>query len=457
MFLSKKLIIFAVMGLILGGLSSYSVNAATLYDEGSLLRAEGGSTIYYVGPDQTKYVFPEAKTYGTWYDDFSNVEEVNLEELDKYDDGGMMPVRGGTRLVTHPDTAKIYAIEPGGVARHIPSAVIAKKLFGDKWYEQVIDVLPGFFITTYKLGQQLEDKLPNGYVVAEEGGDNYFYIENGKKKSLSTEAFQANKFKSRYVYRIRNIDDYEDDGEAVESKKSLANFVPFLKDVNDKKVLVCHYPLGNNDNARTLSVSKNALSAHLKNGSTLGRCTEVKDDIDDPEPDPEPDPGTEPSTERWCSVLMGMFTSDSLGYTSANIHAVLDINGDDNVSLADLSLMTDMHANGQHAACYDQIVSNYDENNYEELDWCNGLVQGITDLYANQAASTPGIFDLNGDDVLNLSDVALVAQLKYEADQSACYVHYVPPLTKMMNDDDDEEGDPDVEISETCNDDECEE
>jgi hypothetical protein len=44
-------------------------------------------------------------------------------------------------------------------------------------------------------------------------------------------------------------------------------------DGNDK-VKICHIPPGNPDNAHTISVSENAVDAHLEHGDTLGKCKE---------------------------------------------------------------------------------------------------------------------------------------------------------------------------------------
>ena len=38
------------------------------------------------------------------------------------------------------------------------------------------------------------------------------------------------------------------------------------------KVVVCHIPPGNPDNARTITVGSPAVQAHLRHGDTLGTC-----------------------------------------------------------------------------------------------------------------------------------------------------------------------------------------
>ena len=40
----------------------------------------------------------------------------------------------------------------------------------------------------------------------------------------------------------------------------------------DSKILICHYPPGNTDNAHEIYVSQNAETAHLAHGDELGEC-----------------------------------------------------------------------------------------------------------------------------------------------------------------------------------------
>lgn len=65
----------------------------------------------------------------------------------------------------------------------------------------------------------------------------------------------------------------------------------------NKKVVICHVPPGNPDNAHTIEVSENAVDAHLAHGDYLGACTTGGGTtVDEPEatvPDSEPTtPGT---------------------------------------------------------------------------------------------------------------------------------------------------------------------
>lgn len=197
--LVKKFSIFALMIATVFSMSGgvLSVKAAGNYAAGSLLAQSGvsGAAVYYIGSDGMKYVFPDVKTYNSWYENFDNVVRVSVAELDMYADGGAVSVRPGTKLITHENTAKIYAIEPGGVARWIPTAEVAEALYGANWGSRVMDVIPGFFSSSYTAGSDLSNTLPTGTIAMEQGGSTYYYISNGTKRPFSSmDAFEANNF-----------------------------------------------------------------------------------------------------------------------------------------------------------------------------------------------------------------------------------------------------------------------
>jgi hypothetical protein len=58
----------------------------------------------------------------------------------------------------------------------------------------------------------------------------------------------------------------------------------------DSKVVICHIPPGNPDNAHDIEVSSNAVPAHLAHGDSLGSC-------DGPPPPPPPPDGCAPGQD----------------------------------------------------------------------------------------------------------------------------------------------------------------
>jgi hypothetical protein len=219
MSLVKRFSVFALMIATVFTMSAgnaLQVKAAGNYEAGSLLAQEGvsGAAVYYIGSDGMKYIFPDVKTYNTWYENFDNVVRVSVAELDMYGDGGTVSYRPGTYLVTHENTAKVYAVSPGGVLHWIPTGDVAASLYGSNWGSMVLDVLPGYFSSSYSTGSDLGSTLPDGTVAMEDGGSTYYYISDGAKRPFSSmDAFEANNFNLDHVITA-DLSGYSD-GESI--------------------------------------------------------------------------------------------------------------------------------------------------------------------------------------------------------------------------------------------------
>lgn len=48
--------------------------------------------------------------------------------------------------------------------------------------------------------------------------------------------------------------------------------VSVAQNVGNDKITICHFPPGNPDNPQTITISKNALDAHLAHGDYVGEC-----------------------------------------------------------------------------------------------------------------------------------------------------------------------------------------
>lgn len=73
------------------------VNAAA--SAGDLIKMNGLSSVYYLGADSKRYVFPNEQTYFSWYSDFSGVVTIPQSELESYSLGANVTIRPGTKLV----------------------------------------------------------------------------------------------------------------------------------------------------------------------------------------------------------------------------------------------------------------------------------------------------------------------------------------------------------------------
>ncbi len=226
----KLLILSVLVAIFSVSFDIASTKAVGNHISGSLLTRDGvaGSAVYLIGADNKKYIFPDSKTYLTWYDGFWLVQKVSLEELDLYPDGGAVTYRPGTKLLKHADSNKVFAIEAGGVARHIPTAAIASELYGANWTSLVQDIDPGIFVSNYTEGEALSiDALPTGTLVR--GVNDYntiWYVQDGvKRKFESMASFTANNFNILNVVTIKNLNQYVTANNISARESSLADYI----------------------------------------------------------------------------------------------------------------------------------------------------------------------------------------------------------------------------------------
>jgi len=204
-----------------------AANAAGSYPAGSLLAMKGqsGAAVYLIGADAKKYVFPSQKEYFTWYPNFDKVVRVTVAELDMYPDGGAVTVRPGTKLVTHMNTAKVYAIEPGGILHWIPTDTIAKALYGTNWTSRLVDVIPGYFTSYKATGADVSDKYVTGTVV--KMGTTYYYIDGTTKRAFASDAaFTANGLVAADAVAVTTLTGYTDGTSITGAETAIKDFTP---------------------------------------------------------------------------------------------------------------------------------------------------------------------------------------------------------------------------------------
>ena len=110
--------------------------------------------VYYLGADGKRYVFPNEKTYKTWYSNFSGVTTVSSTEMSSYSIGGNATYRPGVKLVKITTDPKVYAVASNGSLRWVTTAAIAESLYGSSWASMVEDVPDAFFVN-YTVGSDV--------------------------------------------------------------------------------------------------------------------------------------------------------------------------------------------------------------------------------------------------------------------------------------------------------------
>ncbi len=128
--------------------------SAALPSGGTLIKASG-QAVYWYSKDGKRYVFPDEKTYRTWYADFSGVKTVTDAELASLPIGGNVTSRPGAKLLKIMTDPKTYAVDAHGTLRWVTSESVAAQLYGADWNRKVNDV-PDAFFTNYAVGTPID-------------------------------------------------------------------------------------------------------------------------------------------------------------------------------------------------------------------------------------------------------------------------------------------------------------
>ncbi|MDO8584234.1 MAG: hypothetical protein Q7R83_03600, partial [bacterium] len=148
----KKLLLLLVAAVAFSGLP-FATQAAFL-SPGDLIKGKA-STVYYYGSDGHRYVFPNEKTYFTWYSDWSGVTIIDDAELAVIPLGPNITYRPGSRMVKIESDNRAYVVDRGGILRYVPSEEMAQSLYGINW-RRLIEDIPVTFFQNYRVGAPLQ-------------------------------------------------------------------------------------------------------------------------------------------------------------------------------------------------------------------------------------------------------------------------------------------------------------
>ncbi|HTW96161.1 MAG TPA: hypothetical protein VMD74_00700 [Candidatus Methylomirabilis sp.] len=198
----KKIFIGSVMVMTVMSMSVVvAPQAKAAASAGDLIKISGLSSVYYLGANGKRYVFPNEATYFSWYKDFSGVVTIPQSEMEGYPLAANVVIRPGTKLVKSPSINTVYAVEPNGVLRSIVSEQNAINLWGANWAKKVVDVIDSFFVN-YTVGSPLAvGQYPVGQLVKTSGSPDVMLLAaDGTARKFATEAaFNANNYNFDYV------------------------------------------------------------------------------------------------------------------------------------------------------------------------------------------------------------------------------------------------------------------
>ncbi|MDO8424923.1 MAG: Ig-like domain-containing protein [bacterium] len=176
------------------GATSIGLNA------GDLVKGTVFKTVYLVGADGKRYVYPNEVTYKSWHSDFSKVKTLSDADLASLQLGGFVTVRPGTWLVKIESDPKVYAVETGGTLRWVETEARAMKLYGASWSKKIVDVPVSFWVG-YKAGTALgADAHPTGTLVR--SGSTVYYVDGGMKRLVTSDVLTALGLQDRFVNNL---------------------------------------------------------------------------------------------------------------------------------------------------------------------------------------------------------------------------------------------------------------
>lgn len=126
-----------------------------LTDDGNPV-TEDDSTVYYIGADGYRHVFPNDKVYFTWYCDFSGVQVLSPQDLASIPLGRNITYRPGLKMVKFVNSPIVYVVGPDRTLIPLSSESVAVALYGSDWNKKVDDVSDALF-ADYKFGPPLND------------------------------------------------------------------------------------------------------------------------------------------------------------------------------------------------------------------------------------------------------------------------------------------------------------
>jgi len=137
------------------GLAAFVPTAQAAVSSGDLIKASLPA-VYYYGADGKRYVFPDQKTYMTWYSDFSGVKTITDGELAAISIGGNVTSKPGVKMVKITTDPKVYAVAANGTLRWVTTESIAASLYGSNWGKMINDVPDPFFVN-YTVGTAINN------------------------------------------------------------------------------------------------------------------------------------------------------------------------------------------------------------------------------------------------------------------------------------------------------------
>lgn len=188
----------------MGGALLLPVSAAdTSLTPGTVFAQKGSKALWLLGSDGKAGFFANEGSYASWYGkDFSKVKSLSkdawLTVSKRIGAGAAVPYRAGTKLVTIEGDPKVYAVEPGGYLRWIPTAELADSLYGKGWNKTSLDTLGSASLGYYQAGADVSLAKPPVGLLLKDAAGKWYIVDTDGKRELTTDGVKANKLDTKY-------------------------------------------------------------------------------------------------------------------------------------------------------------------------------------------------------------------------------------------------------------------
>lgn len=259
---------FAVGALVAMLVGAFGVMPAQAVVSNTLIKGSG-PTVYWYATNGKRYVFPNAKTFYTWFtaNDFGRVQTVSDAELSRLPLGGNVTYRPGAKLVKVTTDPRVYAVSRYGTLRWLTSESVATQLYGPNWRYQVED-LPDPYFVNYTTGNPV-------YGTAEFNASNEYYSVNTPTdniRDLWTNTYVAPApVTPYYPYPSypSGYPNYGTSGDSFNSSTYLAGSVTNRWMSGDQEAIT-YTATVSNTNTNASNVTIRIIDEHT--GNELGRC-----------------------------------------------------------------------------------------------------------------------------------------------------------------------------------------
>lgn len=371
------------------GLFVLPVKADTSLEAGDIIKTEDSAALYYLAEDGKLYVFPNAKTYFSWFDDFSDVEVIDDEDFAEYELGGSVYYQPGSLLIKTPTSLKVYAVGFNGELRWIESEELAKRFYGENWNLLVDDVPDGFFVN-YNMGESIDEEEDYDPDTLEEEAPTISHNKGFKaKKRIQKAKKRIQERRCDYLKKSVNRLQKRAERWGLEIPSLGEDFVNQCSevdtddDVEDEEVseregrfiYICKVPPGNPEAEHTIKVSKRALRAHLKTGSYIGKCDSDEEEEEDEEEDEDEEEEEECDDEEDCD------DEDEDEEEDSSAPVITNIEVEAGITSATITWTTDEEADSKVE--YDMDDSFEDEESSDSSDLVTEHMIELDDLEAS--------------------------------------------------------------------------